>query len=138
MGQVFNDPNGAYSLEIPDHWEYEAVSHSIAFYNPEGAGALNISCLQSPKGISADPENVILNFVPKQVLESGNVHIVHKTSPNQRMSQAYTEYSIDGDAWRLWAIANSDRVVIASYNCKMASKGDENRIVDKIIKSIMV
>jgi|GEM_PF-3743135 len=138
MGQIYTDPNGTYSVVIPDEWEYVAVSHSIAFYNPNGFGALNVSSMRSPKGVPADPELVIRDFVPKHVLEGGSLRILHQAPPDEKMSVAYTAYLADDDAWRVWVTAHSDRVVTASYNCKMVSKGKEDAIVDDIIKSMML
>lgn len=137
MGQLYIDPGDAYTIVIPDEWEYTPTSHSMAFYNPDGVGALTISSMRSPKGDLADPRLVIRSFVPKRVLEDGSPQILLQDSPDGKVSSAYAEYLSGDDAWRVWVFARTGRVVTASYNCNINLK-EERNVVDKILESIVI
>lgn len=137
MGKQYIAPGDAYSIVIPDEWEYSPTSHSMAFYNPDGVGALTISCMRSPNGDPADPELVIRSFLPKSVLKVEDYQILLQVSTDGKVSSAYAEYLSGDDAWRVWVFARSRQVVTVSYNCKKNWK-DEESVVNKILDSIVI
>lgn len=136
MSKQYRDPRSVFSLSMPDDWEYSVQSQSVAFFHPNGVGALNVSTLRPPKGVVPRPESVILNFVSKSALESGLVHVAALSSAEPSIRIAHTEYCEGNDAWRFWAIATDSVVVALSYNCKVPSQGTEDLIVDEIITSV--
>ena len=136
MGYAYFAPKDAFQLIIPDTWEHIASSSSIAFFHPDGVGSLNLSSMRSPRGVVPEPSAVILNFVPKQGLESQQLRIESVPCSIPAVKAAYTDYVRGDDAWRLWVFASPVTVVVASYNCRLSSKGKEDAIIDNIISSL--
>jgi hypothetical protein len=123
MAEVYIAPGNAYHLVIPDGWEFSVCRSSVAFYDPNGVGALNVSCLRPPKGIRPDTSSIALNFVPKELLESGKLSIESRGCHGE-------------DGWRLCVFATHDRAVMFSYNCRLSSEGKEAAMIDEIIASV--
>lgn len=135
MSKAYRDPHDSYGLTIPDDWEYSVESHSVAFYHPNGVGALNVSAVRPPKGVVPKPESVILNLVSKSALEDGYVNVIALPSPHPTTRIAHAEYNEEGNAWRFWVLANDNLAVVFSYNCKLVSQGIEDAVIDEIIAS---
>ena len=136
MAEVYIAPGNAYHLVIPDGWEFPVCRSSVAFYDPNGVGALNVSCLRPPKGIRPDASSIALNFVPKELLESSKLSIESRGSPLPNVSVAYTQYVHGDDGWRLWVFATHDRAVMFSYNCRLSAEGKETAMIDELIASV--
>ena len=133
MAKTFDYPNGAFTLSLPDDWDYAVKNASIAFFQPEtGFGAINVSALAPTKG-ARDPAKIALQFTPG-TLRAG----LQVTNFECSVPAANVEYEIDGNAWRLWTFCGRTRVVVVTYNCRVHSKGKEDRTVDQIVQSLIV
>jgi hypothetical protein len=133
MPTAYRHTTGAFKLVLPEDWEYAVRRSSVAFFDPSnGVGAMNVSAMIPQKGVPVDPTLVVLDFAPMKVrAEIGITSFMTDT----RANAVYTEYEINGDAWRLWVFCGPTRVVVVSYNCKRDSKGIV--AVDQIVASIV-
>ena len=48
--QPYRSPNGWYMLAYPEHWEVEVIEEIPAFFDPDGAGALQVSAFENKLG----------------------------------------------------------------------------------------
>jgi hypothetical protein len=136
MSTTYRHANGAFTVVLPDDWEFAVRRSSVAFFHPsEGVGAMNVSAMIPQNGVAVDPAVVALDFVPKGVRTE--VNLASKVADSQS-KWAHAQYETDTDAWRLWVLCGLTQIVIVSYNCQRNSKGIEDPVVDQIVASIVV
>src|SRR5215475_9547883 len=105
MSQVYNHPDGAFSLSLPDDWDHAVQKSTIAFFQPEtGVGAINVSAMVSPNGL--DPADITLEFTPTSIRARLRPTVLDTTAPG-----AYVGYEFKGDAWRVWTFCGRTHVV---------------------------
>jgi hypothetical protein len=132
MSKIYSHPAGAYSLAIPDGWEWADQPSNIAFFNPvDGIGAINVSSMKPARGV-VNPASIVLEFAPRSIRSELNVIDL------ESLPGAYVEYQFEKNAWRVWVFCGPTRVFVLSYSCHASARGIEDRIVDEIVGSLKV
>jgi hypothetical protein len=133
MSKSYHHPGGAFSLTLPDNWDYSIQNSTIAFFQPaNGVGAINVSVM-IPAKCTVDLAEVALEFAPKSIRPELQVTDLESAAPG-----AYVEYEFKSNVWRVWTFCGKTRVLVVSYNCQSSSKGIEDSIVNEIIRSVVV
>lgn len=139
MWQMFDHPNGIYSLVLPPGWKQELRGSSAGFSHSDGSkGAITVSCLAPPAGQDANPIAFINDVVrTKLPPDEGQVGaIVECPCASQAVRIAYCNYHCKRDYWRIWIVSRADRLLFVTYNCDPSLKGLEDKTVDHIVSSI--
>ena len=136
MPWIYYGSRSAFRLGLPDQWEHEVCSASDVFYLPDGVGALNVSSMSPPKGETPNAEAILVRIRAQiGAREWISAFRADRGTRKSKIERAYAEYAEGEVAWRVWVFAAKDLVVVLSYNCGLASQGDEDEVVDQIISS---
>jgi hypothetical protein len=114
---------------IPNNWKEEKGENTFLLYDPvDGVGALQVSSYKAIKQDSMDLGAELKDYL-------GNKH--DGLNITKFSNCAYcTLIDEDGVYWRYWLISKINEVLFASYNCDQACKGQEDGVVDDIMKSL--
>ncbi len=138
--KYFEKP-GWYELLIPDQWEFDEEESPVAFWQPEGAGALQITSEQLPHRKTNDQMDCFLAL--KAFLKSVG-HELQESSARRYSGEGFeaasTEYLAEGGEeelyWRVWFMTNQEGLLFLTYACRKEDQDTERRDVDSIIESI--
>jgi hypothetical protein len=137
MPKTFLASNGAFRMLIPDNWQEEYHGSKMAFFNPDGVGALVASCVIPPTGVAAEAAKVMVDFV----IDSADVDVTStiRGSANiagEALQVAYAAEVVGVKAWRHWVFSNKSRAVIFSYNCPLSFRGRADAVLDTIMSTV--
>ena len=137
---VFSKP-GWYELLFPDQWEVDDEESPVAFWQPDGAGALQITAEQLPHRKSKDRMDCF--FALGAFLKSVG-HEIDDSSTNRFSRDGFegvsTEYLAEGGEeelfWRVWFMTNQDVLLFLTYASRKDEQNLEREAVDSIVDSI--
>ena len=120
-----------YELILPEGWDYEPSSASVAFFRLEhGQGAVNISSLQAPS-LDSDPAGLFRELckstLPPKTLRSNQQEDVDVLAGEEAGGDRF---------WRYWVFWRAPVAVTVSYNCRLGREGNEREEVDQIVGSL--
>ncbi|PTS93387.1 hypothetical protein DBR11_25430 [Pedobacter sp. HMWF019] len=120
--------NESFTVEIPESWNGEKDNGVVSLYNQKnGVGALQFSFYQTPNVISVSIVEELQDYLEDKY-EEVNVKLVN--------NYAYFNVTDEDETyWRYWLFRKSNDVMFVSYNCEASKKGEEDVIVNGIIKS---
>jgi hypothetical protein len=132
---------GWYELSLPDQWEVDEEDSPVAIWQPDGAGALQITAEQLPHHKSGDEMDC---FLALRAFLSSVGHELDESSARRfsrdGMQGASTEYIGDGGEedvfWRVWFLTNQETLLFLTYACRKEDQDAERRPVDEIIDSL--
>ncbi len=132
---------GWYEFTLPDNWEVDEEESPIAVWQPDGAGALQITAEQLPRKKSNDPLDC---FLALRAFLRSTGHDLEESSA-RRFSRngvqgAFTEYEADGGEedifWRVWFMTNQETILFLTYACRIEDRDVERKSVDGIVESV--
>ncbi len=132
---------GWYELSLPDHWEADEDDTPVAFWQPDGAGALQVTAEQIPRRKESDRMDC---FLALRAFLSSTGHELDESS-SRRFSRdglqgACTEYSADAAEenlfWRVWFVTDQETLLFLTYACREEERELEREAVDSIVDSV--
>jgi len=135
--------SGWFRLTIPDSWQVDEDEQPIALYDPQGAGAVQITA-ESPKARKAG-ERIDVFLMMRAFLRSVGVDV--EETDARRYSRgglewAYTEYEAESGEgpvyWRVWFATNHDVLAFLTYACRAEDKESERSAVDPVVDSLVL
>ncbi|HMV44636.1 MAG TPA: DUF3805 domain-containing protein [Leptospiraceae bacterium] len=132
--QPYRSPNGWYILAYPEHWEVEIIEEIPAFFDPDGAGALQVSAFENKLG-SYDLSEELERFLS-----------VHKISYDEERVATFTnnlgsqikacEFIADERFWLVYMISSGSKLIVCTYNSDETPDRELSVIITNIISSI--
>jgi hypothetical protein len=139
---VIFEKKGWYRLTLPDGWEVDEEDEGVAaIYEPEGAGALQVSA-QTPRPLPPGGK-IDVFLMLRAFLKQTGVDFIEEAGTRRTekgldwATYEYTADSGEGDLlYRSWMATNHDILVFLTYACR-AEDGDAQRpVVDAIVGSL--
>lgn len=135
METIFIHPNQIYSLVLPDGWGYRNQGSQVVLSQLDReVGAVVLSCMGPPPGTKPDPVQLIMGLMTKLPPDQKQAKIVRL--PHADFEEFYTEYTAQGDAWRIWVFAKKDKMLFISYNYPPDVENEEKDAVESIVSSV--
>lgn len=107
--RIFQGP--FFELQIPGRWEYEIIENVPAFFDPMGAGALQIAATRDSRGLDEEMQRYLerngLAFQEDRIARFQN---------SQGLECLACEFVKDNRFWMVQMIARETKLVIAMYN----------------------
>jgi hypothetical protein len=135
------EKKGWFRLTIPYGWEVDEDEAPIAIYDPDGAGALQVTAETPrplPPGGRIDVFLMLRAFLKQTGVDFDESLATRKTL--RALDWASYEYAAESEEgeqlWRAWMVTNHDIVVFLTYGCR-TEDGDQQRTeIDAIVASL--
>ena len=136
------EKKGWYRLSLPEGWEADEDEDPVAIYDPQGAGALQVTAETPrplPPGGKIDVFLMLRAFLKQTGVDFEEEEARRFTE--RGLDWARYEYVApspeDGQLlWRTWMATNHDQVVFLTYACREEDGDRERAQVDAIIESL--
>ena len=126
---------GFVEYELPDGWESEVNGENVIIYDPNGEGAMVMSFYRSTGDIPIEKRiyKMAQSFVEQIMIKQ--LSDFSESNDNRRVFRVCCE-GIDANNLyiKLYIIAKSPRIVVATYNNKI--KNHEIETYNEIVKSM--
>ncbi|MBI2901673.1 MAG: hypothetical protein HYY17_15930 [Planctomycetes bacterium] len=134
---------GWFKLTLPDRWQVDAEESPVAAYDPEGAGALQITA-EAPRARKPG-ERIDVFLMMRAFLRSTGVEMDESASKRYTRNDlewAHTEYEADSGEgpvfWRVWFATNHDVLAFLTYACRADDREAERACVDGVVDSLVL
>ena len=120
-----------WSIESLD-WAIEQSPECVSLVSPDQIGALQISCYRKRRGVvdSAD----ICHFKAEAASQAPDAEVGEGTFGE------FTGFTVthesDDTHWRRWWLWRDATNLFVTYNCELAARGREDRIVDGLVATL--
>ena len=135
------EKKGWFRLTIPDGWEVDEDETPIAIYDPNGAGALQVTAETPrplPPGGKIDVFLMLRAFLKQTGVDFDESLACRKTE--RGLDWASYEYSAESEEgeqlWRAWMVTNHDIVVFLTYACRTEDGDPQRAEVDAVVASL--
>lgn len=126
---------GFVEYELPDGWESEVNGENVIIYDPDGEGSMVMSFYRSTGDMPIEKRiyKMAQSFVEQIMIKQ--LSDFSESNDNRRVFRVCCE-GIDANNWyiKLYIIAKSPRIVVATYNNKI--KNHEIETYNEIVKSM--
>ncbi len=136
------EKKGWYRLTVPDGWSIDEDESPVAIYDPDGAGALQVTAETPrplPPGGKIDVFLMLRAFLKQTGVDFDETLATRATERGlDRASYEYTaESSEEGMVtWRSWMVTNHDIVVFLTYACREEDEDRERAAIDAVVASL--
>lgn len=137
------EKKGWFRLTIPDGWEVDEDETPIAIYDPDGAGALQVTA-ETPRPLP--PGGRIDVFLMLRAF-----HKQTGVDFDESLAKRWTERGLDWASceqvsesedgellWRSWMVTNHDLVVFLTYGCRTDDGDVQRKEVDAVVASLEI
>ena len=124
------------SYELPNMWCVEENNDNLTIYNPNGKGAMIVSCfnvLSSQETIDEQISIMTTKFIKNNRITLQNPLILH-SSPSSKTVLFGEGNTCDHWFVKLWIIAKYPKIVFITYQSENKTK--EIKMCDKIVNSM--
>jgi hypothetical protein len=133
---------GWFKVRLPEGWVADESAEPVAFYHPEGAGALQLT-VQAPRPLKPG-ERIDVGLLLRAFLVQSGVQVEEvgmerrKEGPLEWARGEYTAESPEEGAvsYRIWMATNHDTVAFFTYTCPEAQREEEREAVEGIVGSL--
>lgn len=135
------EKKGWFALTLPEGWEVDESEDPIAFFHPDGGGALQAT-VQAPRplkpGEKVDVYLMLRAFLRQTGMDIESVEARRYAAGG--LDWAGCEYAAEEDGeelvWRVWMATNHDVVAFFTYTCPVEQKDAERAAVDGILAGL--
>jgi hypothetical protein len=139
---VIFEKKGWYRLTLPDGWEADEEDEGVAaIYEPEGAGALQVSA-QTPRPLPPGGK-IDVFLMLRAFLKQTGVDFIEEAGTRRTekgldwATYEHTADSGEGDLlYRSWMATNHDILVFLTYACRVEDGNAQRPVVDAIVGSL--
>lgn len=136
------EKKGWFRMSLPDGWEVDEDESPLAVYDPEGAGALQVTAETPrplPPGGKIDVFLMLRAFLKQTGVDFDETVALRTT--DRGLDRAAYEYTAESPEegnllWRSWMVTNHDIVVFLTYACREEDGDRERAAVDGIVASL--
>ncbi|MCG8434152.1 MAG: hypothetical protein MJA83_08990 [Gammaproteobacteria bacterium] len=128
---MFTFETALWKTTVPDHWTAEDDEDGICFYDPDGVGALQVSCSEKEEGLVEESD---LEYFAAELIESD---IEYTKVRIGNLAGLLFEYTDDEDEyWKEWYLACDDLFFYLTWNRPEEQGEKEDAIALEIIHTI--
>ncbi|MBK8397120.1 MAG: DUF3805 domain-containing protein [Leptospiraceae bacterium] len=132
--QPYRSPNGWYMLAYPEYWEVEVIEEIPAFYDPDGAGALQVSAFENKLG-SYNLSEELARFLAIHKIEYDE-DCVASFKNNLGSEIKACEFISEERFWLVYMISFGSKLIVCTYNSDERPDKELSIILTNIISSI--
>jgi hypothetical protein len=115
-----------WSVDMPKGWTYQEAGHSVAFFNPEGVGAFNVSAYQKSAPVS--------DLDLRELADSAQLSEV-----NAGTASGFACRLVQSNEFLMkWWLRSANVMVLATYNCNVEDQGTEEAQISHLLASIEI
>jgi hypothetical protein len=115
-----------WSVDMPEGWTYQEAGRSVAFFNPDGVGAFNVSAYQKGEPVTDSDLREFANSARLDTVSAGN-------------ASGFACKLLQGDkCWLKWWLRSASVMVHVTYNCNVEDQGTEQKQIDHFISSVEI
>ncbi len=115
----------SWSIDLPNHWVVEKTEDCVAFYDPEGVGAFQVSSYFKEEG----------DVSYEDLVEFSEVEDPTKTD-FPYLNGIFKKIEDDGDSIFNWWLCGANHLVFATYVCETTDESVEAKEREEIILSL--
>ncbi|TGJ98861.1 hypothetical protein EHQ53_11310 [Leptospira langatensis] len=117
--RLYRSPSGWYTMVIPGHWQNIVIEGIPAFFEENGAGAMQVYAFENKDGVF-DPEKELERYLATHKIEyESDKAVVFNNSEGAKIL-ACEFLKEDGRHWMVYLVSAKKRMVLVTYN------GDED------------
>ncbi len=128
--QIFEGP--FFRLRYPSQWDVEVIEDVAAFFDPEGAGAVQVAC--SVKSPPIDLAEEMKSYLARQGID------YHEESmafyENGAAQAVACEFVKQERFWMVTLLASRDRLIIVLYNADEVPGAETAEMILALIRSV--
>lgn len=133
---VLTDPEGWFTLRIPEGWESETEDCVTTLRSPARIGVVYVSGGRHARG--RQPSFGGADFLARFLRSLGIV--VEDASIEGSQGQGcriyHYRYETPVDHWRYWSVTDDETALLISYTCDACDAGREEADVDEMVTSV--
>ena len=132
---VLTDPQGWFTLHVPDGWDM-ATEDSVTTLRRPGGGIVYLSGARHSRGrqTSFGGADFLARFLKSLGLEVDEQAISSAAGPGCRI---YSHRSSTSAAdWWFWSVTDDETALLISYVCAADDAGREDPMVDALVASV--
>lgn len=130
----YESPMKWYQMKYPAHWELEIIENIPAFYDPEGAGAVQISAFAN-RGSHYSLSDEMKRYLHQHSIDYHPDKIAcFQTVDGTNIETC--EFVRDGRFWMVYMLASEDKLILCTYNSDEAPNARDAGIIGSIARSI--
>ena len=127
------EPTGAYTVALPEGWGWQLARASVVIFRVEnGVGALNLSTILANANAPLRASSVLAASLNDRLPGVVRTHVPR----GDGVDVSLAEYARGDVWWRKWVLVLGNRIVHATYNCRIGARGREDESVSRIVASI--
>ena len=133
---TLTDPNGWFTLEVPDGWERETEDGVTTLRDPLGVGVVYISGGRHIRGRQASfgRADFLVRFLQSIGVQAAQDAIDSAERAGCRVYSYQCEN--EGAYWRYWSVTDDETALLISYRCAVADSSTEVSDVNEIVGSV--
>jgi hypothetical protein len=120
-----------WSISLPDAWDEEHDDEGVTLFNPDGAGALEITALEREDVV----DDGFLEYMAAEHLEAGAEPEGVELGDFEGLELSYGD---DTHYWREWYLRADNLMLYVTYHCPLADEGREDDEVDAILETLQL
>ncbi|MBX7056811.1 MAG: hypothetical protein K1X75_02005 [Leptospirales bacterium] len=124
-----------FQVFVPADWEQEIIENIPCFFDPDGAGALQLAATRRDAEEAFDPAEELRYYLEKNGVEYAEDRVALYHTPQGALAAA-CEYRRDGRFWMVQMIAEGRRMIVALYNADATPDEELARELSVILSSI--
>ena len=136
------EKKGWYRLTLPDGWEADEEEEGVAaIYEPEGAGALQVSA-QTPRPLPPGGKIDVFLMLRAFLKQTGVDFVEEAATRRTDRGLDWASYEYTGDSgegellFRSWMVTNHDILVFLTYACRTEDGDAQRAAIDGIVASL--
>ena len=131
--QIFKGP--FFEISFPEHWVVEVIENIPAFYDPLGAGALQV--VASRKETGYDLKSEMIKYMARHGMEySDDAAVAYQTQNG--LDCLATEFVREARFWLVQIMVRGDKLLIVTYNADETPGQELASLIGGMVQSIEI
>ncbi len=130
--QVFRGP--FFQISIPGHWEAEIIENMPAFFDPEGAGVLQVAAFRR-EGQDYDLQSELERYLSQNDIEADPERMARFQLPSGVAGIA-VEYIVDNRFWMVNVIGKEQKFLLVLYNSDEVPDSNTAMLISETLGTI--
>ncbi|TGL61473.1 hypothetical protein [Leptospira sarikeiensis] len=135
--RLYRSPSGWYSMVIPGHWQNIVIEGIPAFFEENGAGAMQVYAFENKEG-TFDPEQEMERYLTTHKIEYESDKAAFFENNEGTKIIACEFLKEDGRHWMVYSISAKKRMILITYNGDEAPTEELAEQITTVVSSIRI